>query len=96
MNERKFSASMYTAYDHWMRRADGLFHSEAAAAHITAGTGAHERWAGLKGAQSTDCTKTRCREDAWFCENVESWTACLTSGGNRALMAATIHNHEIR
>ena len=47
-------------------------------------------------AQSTDCTKTRCGEDAWFCENVESWTVCLTSGGNRALMAASIDNHEIR
>ena len=47
-----------------MRRADGLFHSEAAAPHIAAETGAHERRAELKGAQSTDCTKTRCGEDA--------------------------------
>ena len=81
----------------------GMFHEKGlrfpVSDHTAAGghCASQRRWdAAVTRAQSTDCTKTRCGEDAWFCENVESWTVCLTSGGNRALMAASIDNHEIR
>ena len=96
MNERKLSASILAAYDRWLRQEE---RADATREKYLRSIRAFAAWlggAGLKGAQGTDCTKMRCGEGAWFCKTVESWTVCLTSVGNRALMATSIDNHEIR